>query len=143
MLVTMRRLLDAEEVKRLVHKDVLYKTMLEIGTLEGYVPDLHVSAWFLVSRDGIEVGIMIAKPFGTNCINFHGGVFKEFRGQETPELVRECLEILRKQFNGVFMTTVNEHNTASIKLVKKLGMIEKTRIVNGYKTGDLIIFGEE
>lgn len=143
MNLILTRLTDVSQVKQLVSRDVLYKTMLEMEHLDGYVPDLSMSSWLLVNKDGLDVGILMLRPFGGNCINFHGGVFKEHRNQGTAELVKECLELVRKQFHNVFITTINEHNIISIKLVKKIGLIEKTRIVNGYKTGDLIIFGEK
>lgn len=141
--VTLSKIDSIEKIKQYLFKDRLYKHILgetiDIGT---WNPNLSNAMFFKVMKDSEIIGIFILKEFTSNCVSFHGGLYKYFRGRYTVEVLQEILEDLRKTLNCTFITTICSTNIGAQKIVTNAGFKLKTIIKNGSTNGDILLFGE-
>lgn len=141
VIVNLTRLIDIPTIRKYLSVDDNYKVM-NIEILEDFIPDLVGTLWFLVTKDNQDFGIMAIRDFSSNCVEFHGAIFKDFRNKDSFITVKTCLDILRNNSKIVYVTKTPSNNIAAIKWLHKMGFTHKTTIVNGYKTSDLLLFGE-
>lgn len=138
----LHRLIYPEHILMLLRKDELYKNITKRKELDNWLPDLQTHAWFAVEENNNFIAIVMIHARDTNLMEYHGGIYKEYR-KESSRILRDVLEELRKNFNCKFMTEVISTNVPGIRINKKIGMIEKCRIKNGDNNNYLIIFAEE
>lgn len=143
-MIELIRLSDIIEIKYLLLKDDLYLGIL--GPSQSKDFDLNFLSTRVVYKAIDEdkiVGLFIIKEFINNCLCFHGGVFKEFRGSKTGDYIRQCVDLVKKEFNCEIIAPILKTNEAAIKAIKKANFIEKTELKNAAKEGDVLIFGEK
>lgn len=134
---------DLYEIKTCLAKDNIYKQILEIDSLDNWVPDLYHTLWILPCLEHKEIGIMCFQQFSTNTLIFHGGLFKQYRGMNSKNWLQEILAKLRQTNDFQYITTVLTHNKLAQKLLKQSNFKQIGYIKNGSKKGDLILYGEE
>lgn len=132
---------DKEELKELLKIDDIYKGIYP-QLLTNFSPNWDTCSWFKVIEGENIIGIFAIQDFVTNCLIFHGGLYKKYRGSNTPRILKQCLSIVKQQVPTVaFITTVLEHNKAALKLLNLSGFCYKTTIyTNTYNT---LIYGEQ
>jgi RimJ/RimL family protein N-acetyltransferase len=135
---------DEASIIALLQKDELYKQLLNEEDVNNLSVDLKTQYWFIVVDDEIQeaIGMFLIIPFIGKCVSFHGGMYKEFRGRNTVQIVRQCLESIAPETDVVFMTTVKNTNKQAIALVEKLGLEYKGTIPGGYTNADMLIYSE-
>lgn len=141
-MIRLNKIYDKDAIKIHLKRDEIYKNILGVDSMDDVVLDTTCTSYLLVSNNSIDMGILILRDFSSNCISFHGGTYKQYRGS-TKEILKVCLERIKNDLNCVLVTTILEFNEPAISLVKKLGFTEKCRIKNGSKVGDILLFGEE
>lgn len=134
---------DENKVKQALLKDNLCKDIVMCEDLDNWIPDIRFNNWYAVIEDHSLIGLFVTRQVTDNCVTFHGGLYKEFRRQDTPSKLQEIISTLKQEFPSKYMTTVNSNNQAVIKLLQKSNFIHKTTITEGCKNGDLLIFAED
>ncbi len=135
---------EIRTLKKYLLRDELYKSILDIDELEDYKPDLNESLWCLVKEDEKEKALLLFKQFSSNCIEFHGGVFKVHRSQDTSNQLKFLLKKIKEGNAGApLVTKIVSTNIPALKVVEKMGFIQKCVIKNGARSGDLVVLGEE
>lgn len=131
--------------------DKVYKNLVGVNDLEVWTPDVVFTAWFYAIDEDHNtrepLGIIVFKEWTNHVVCYHGAMYKKHRGSKTPAYLKECLEIVRKQLDCKFVTTVPESNLLARRLNKALGMKLKTIIPEGYRTkdgfSDLLLYSEQ
>ena len=141
MSVTIERIFDIDRLKHLLDKDLIYREILNIESLEDVMLDVVFSIWICVYKDMDPIGVMCFTSLGT-CLVFHGGAYKQYRNKELVKSIQLVLAKVKAELNCKFLTTIPESNHKANGFVKKLGMIENTRISNGFGKDDMIIYSE-
>lgn len=136
------QLFDPFLIKEALRRDELYLDVAQITSLDNWSPDTCICRWYLGIRDNTVVGLLLINVKTNSLYEFHGGVYKEYRGEGT-EIVKDALDIIRNQDHCKFMTTIPSNNKPAQGLVLKLGLKEIGRITNGYKPLDMVIYAEE
>jgi hypothetical protein len=131
-------------IKKYLRRDDLYKEILDLDDLDEYQPNLKESVWCLVKEGDEEKAILLFKLFSSNCIEFHGGIFKEHRSQDTAKKLKYLLDKIKEGNSGAALVTkIVATNIPALKVVEKMGFKQKCIIKNGARSGDLILMGEE
>lgn len=110
---------DVHLIKAALQKDNLYK---DIYDTELWADSLiHLSSiYFLASEKGKVIGLLEVSPESNTSASFHGGIYKDQRGN-TKKHLADALEQLKKALpNYTFWTRMLGSN-ASRRLVEKMG----------------------
>jgi hypothetical protein len=143
-MISLIRLTDNIEIKYLLLKDNLYKGLLDPTVQADFSLDiLNSSILYKAIENNQVVGLFLIQEFMNNCLRFHAGVYKQFRHQKSHEYLKDCIELMRKEFNCTFMTTILKTNEPALKATMKAGFVIKAELKNASKSGDVIILGEE
>lgn len=142
-MISLIPIFDIDELKTLFNKDDLYKSVLGTDTLDNWTPDVQNILWFKAINNNKTIGVIFFRVICSNCLAFHAGVYKEFRGVNSSGYLKECLNIVRKDSNMSFVTMLNSNQLAAKKAVEAAGFIYKTTIKNGYIDGNMLLYGEE
>lgn len=139
----LEQITQPEAIKDLILKDELYKNILGLDSLDNFSPDLVHSVWFKVIENNNLIGIALITPFCANCITFHGGIYKEHRGQFSGARLQICLDYIKSLYpKYVILMPVNSSNIPAQKLVAKSKFKLKTKIINGCGKDHLFIYAE-
>ena len=142
-MISLEHITDPTMIKCLVFKDTIYKTMIRCKDFTTWMPDTIGASWYLVSTDSKQIGIIVLKQLSDNCICFHGGMYKRYRGPQTVFYLQDCLKLIKERTGCVLITTQHENSKLARRLVQHIGFKLKTTINNGYRDGKLLLFGEE
>ncbi len=126
---------NPQYIKALLWKDGLYKTLLRDINFHTWLPSTDKINWYAAVKDRSVVGMFITHEQEDNTV-FHGGVYKQFRGN-TVNLLKECLNALPSNYQTNFITTVHQDNRLAQKIHKKSGFV----LIN--KINDILIYGEQ
>lgn len=128
---------DTNYIRDLLKRDNLYKGILGTDTdIETQHIDTTSTFWYQGVLEDKVIGIFIIQPFTKTIWNFHGGVFKEYRGN-TVSYLKQALAQVPSNYEIYFMTTVHKDNRLANRLHEKSGFVYKTTI------GDTNIYAEE
>lgn len=130
------KLTEPNFIRDLLKRDNLYLTILGNIDINSWEPDLKTTSWFTHYFNNDPIGIIFFRDFAPNILAYHGGLFKEYRGKNSIQILSDCLEFVRKQVNCKFITTVSLNNRAALALDKKLNFKELATI------NDIVILGE-
>ena len=126
-----------DEIQKLLYRDSIFK---EICWAESEIlPDTWDSdfdnyAYFKILNENEAVlGLWILRSLGNDQFNVHMGLFKEFRGIATPQLVQNCLALSKEHQPGCYWTLVSEENLACQKMLLKAGFKELGCIPNAIR----------
>ncbi len=140
LMIRLELLNNTDKFKPAIMKDDLYKSISPELNLEKV--DFCNTLYFLANNENNQsLGILILQPFSPNCLQFHGGVYKEFRGRGRL-YIKEVIQIVKDAYNVQLVSTTYESNRPARNILKKLGFIEKTIIYDGYLNGNLVLFAE-
>lgn len=140
-MIKLIKLKDIKEVKPALLRDSLYKSfMLDEVSLD-YL-DTIIHEWYIGFENHIPVGLFMINYFSSNCVEFHGGMYKEHRGKETPKRLRQAINILKEEKKCKFITKHPASNSLATKVVEKAGFKLSLTIPDACKDGDLLIFTE-
>jgi hypothetical protein len=142
-MITLQKLLNPEDIIQLLIVDNIYNDCFKSNDIYNEKIDFKHHLWFEVIKDNKSMGILWLTDFSHNCVTFHGGLFKEFRGPNTIEILIECLnQIKQKVPQLTLFTTVVQTNNKALKLMNKLNFKKIMTIPNGAGNTDLIVYGE-
>lgn len=142
MMITLKNLNTEFKIKILLARDNLYKNILGITDIREWIPDMVNVAWYLVLDHNDPVGVIYFKQLGDNCLSYHGGIYKDYRGKNSYLYLQEALRLIKEQTNMALITTFKDSNKLAKRINERIGMTFKTRIKHGYKDSDMLIYGE-
>lgn len=136
--------LDNEEIiQTALLKDELYKQMVGAYFNGSFDPQMKNTAWFLAMENNVAVGLIYITGFTSNCVCYHGGIYKEFRGKDSVRIFLESLIEIKKLLKKKIIFTISPNNPKAIAMAKKAGYIYKTTIEDGFESGPMNIYAEE
>lgn len=129
-MIELIELIYADDIKTALIKDEIFKGIFSTQELSpDWEPNTDFITWFGVLKDNKPFGIIVIQPTQEDIWCFHGGIYLDQRGPDSPDILRECLDQLWEP--GIaFMTTVNVNNHPANHLVKKAGFIHTMTINN-------------
>lgn len=140
--ITLIPITDVNILIGALKEDDIYKQVLHIDTLDGWIPDIVLCEWLLGYVDNNFVGLLMIRHETDSLCSFHGGVYKKYRNKSL-DYVRESMDIIKGIYKCKLITTVPNNYKHVIKFVEKLGLKEIGRISNAYEgVNDMIIFEE-
>lgn len=142
MTISLQLVKNTDEIKVLLEIDDVGKDMELYDDVKSFVPNVYSNSWFKIKDSGMTVGVFVLQEVTNQCAAFHGGLFKEYRHQHTVKILLGCLDFIHKLIPYKLVTFVNSTNVAMVKVFHKANLVHKTTIKNGYKTGDMLVFGE-
>lgn len=142
-MINLVKLEDKELIQTALAKDEIYKQVAGAYIDPDFDPQLKNTSWYLGIRDGQVIGLCYLTVFTSNCICFHCGLYKEFRGKDTVQILKETIKAVKKITPQTIIFTIASNNDAAKKVAIKAGYIYKTTIKNGNKTGSVDIYAEE
>lgn len=122
-MIELRTLNDPILIEHFLYKDDLYKNVLGTSqfSLE-YIKDKRI---LLVSDSNVPIGVVLLNVIDKNYVMFHGGIFKDKRGNSLKYL-KKCIKLLKRiLFPFHIITQVKEDNIPAIKLVEKVFKFKK------------------
>jgi hypothetical protein len=129
---------DPDVIKKAVMIDDLYKDLIT-EDIETWYPNLELTAFLYVFKDDVPFGMIALEKFSSNALIIHGGVFKDRRGINTPEVFREVIKQVEEKTKKQVITYVTSNNKACLRMMEKAGMKQKCTINNDSIKGDIII----
>ena len=123
-------------------EDKLYKDIIGIDDLQYWIPDMVATKWYLIQEGKEYVGIFIVRQITSVLYEFHGGVYKPYRGNGT-RYCKFCLDELKKTYPGKYITTISKNNEAVRKLLEKLNFNHFATVKNGYADSDMHMYEEK
>lgn len=142
-MINLVKLEDKELIQTALIKDELYKAMVGAYFNNDFDPQIKNTAWFLSLESGKVKGLSYITGFTSNCVCYHGGIYKEFRGKDSLRIFLETLAQVRKIVNKKIIFTISSHNKQAQGMAKKAGYIYKTTIQDGFESGPVEIYAEE
>lgn len=133
---------DTEILLKLLKKDDIYKTLCNTNDITKVSFDFHTQHWMLVIEEQQLLGLMIFSPFTYRLMNFHFGLYKDFRSMNTVFIIRQCLEKAASDKDIIFMTTISDTNKKAMNVANKLGLQHIGVIKGGYSNSDMNIYSE-
>lgn len=147
-MIVLQFLVDPVKIKEALEEDNIYQNIFDvksIDNLDTVFANLDLYKFFYIKDNELTIGILILKMFASNCYSFHGGIYKPYRGKDTPKNILTCLSILKYIDPQVqFMTTINSKNKLAIRLLHSMKFIHKTTIKKAtLENDDILIFAEQ
>lgn len=109
---------DQEHIKALLLKDNIYKNILgkdELNIFNIPKKDTILS----VIEDNKNKGLVYLQPKNAQYVSFHGGIYKEFRGEDTYRIFKKALKLAKRiAFPLHIFCTIKDDNKAAIRLVE-------------------------
>lgn len=141
-MIVLHPLFNPLDIIELLVKDEIYKDCFKSDDIYREHIDFKHHLWFQVIKDHKSIGIIWLTDFTHNCVTFHGGLFKEFRGPNTSDILKECLRQLQEANTKIkYFSLALSTNKKAINLLEKIGFTPVMTIVNGADNGDIIIYG--
>jgi hypothetical protein len=141
-MITVEPITDLQVLYGALQEEEIYKDILTIDTLDGWVPNLISSRWYLGAEDGVYKGLIICQIETENVWAWHGGVYSPYR-DESSRLVKAAMELIKAQNNVKLMTMFSSKKEKVLRLMKAFDWDFVGRIPNGYKDGDMLIYAEK
>jgi len=142
-MIVLHPLFNPLDIIELLVKDDIYKDCFKSEDIYREHIDFKHHLWFQVIKDHKSIGIIWLTDFTHNCVTFHGGLFKEFRGINTPSILKECLANIKTLAPHLTLfTTVLQTNQKALNLMNQLDFKKIMTIPNGASNTDLIVYGE-
>jgi RimJ/RimL family protein N-acetyltransferase len=142
-MITLVKLDSADDIKTALVKDEIHKQLVGAYFNKDFDPQLKNTLWFLAVENNRAVGIVYLTAFTNNCVCFHGGIYKEFRGADSLRIFLETLTEVKKVVTYKIIFTISSYNTKAKAIAKKAGYVYKTTIEDGLQSGPLEIYAEE
>ncbi len=129
--ITLSKIEYPDTIKSILMQDNLAKSILGKNiNIFKWIPDLKSCAFFSVRLKNEIIGIFILQDMGDKVINFHGGLYKKYRGKNTVHYLKKTLKIVKKLLPEFqFITTVPVSNKLAIKLDEAAGFKLKQKIL--------------
>ena len=143
MQINLVKLEDSLHIKTILFKDKLYKAILGNADFDAWEPNLKNTAWFLIQKNNCSIGVIFFTEVSYQLVSIHTGLYKAFRGNETPKIIKLCLDYIKRETNCSFLTTIPSKNKAALQLGKKLNFKIIKTIKNGCVDDDLCLLAEK
>ena len=127
-------------LKALLEKDKMYKYILNIDNLDTWKKNIN-DIWIVAYKYKQPYGLLLLREFSGDIMTYHGGIYKESRGIDSPMIVKSILNQIKKLIpDYTLMTTIPRSNRLAIRLVRLMGMKEKALL--NTKNNNYILFSE-
>jgi len=138
--ITLQHITREQAIINLMTHDSMYKALCLDSPEQ--VMDTNLS-FYAICLDSIPIGFMAFKPYTINYTEFHGGLYKKYRHNNTIEMFKQCLDQYRKEHHTTFITCIPSTNKAVIQVVLKAGFKHKTTLYSAFENVDLEIYAEK
>ncbi len=118
-MISLNPLYDQWEIKKALTRDNIYLQCTSITDLYSHPVDLIGTLWFEVKSNNIVIGFVFIKSFTGSYIAFHGGLYKEFRGKKTSQILKEILNIITSWGLNLIIP-IKKSNKQAIHLIHQL-----------------------
>jgi RimJ/RimL family protein N-acetyltransferase len=130
-MIKLQQITDIVLIKEYLLKDKLYKNIFPKDSIDWMLTSKTIR-WYEVKKKDKTIGIFLTYPIAEDKHIFHGGIFKKYRGRDSIEILKECLNQLPSNYKTTFVTTTTINNIPAIKLLEKAGFSKLTQINNTF-----------
>lgn len=128
-MMSFHRITNKSVINSYFIKDDLYKSILCVAS----ITDIKIpkaDAVLVVTKNNEEIGLVLLQDLKNGYVNFHAGLFKEFRHKNTAQILKQTLKVIKRLvFPLHLVTTVPVLNIAAQKIDERAGFRYK-RTVN-------------
>src|SRR5690348_9627234 len=107
-MITLSLLIQPHHLQDAFTRDEMYKSVLGLENPDHLSEWRHRGLFFYEVLDKKEsIGVVALRQFSSHYAEFHGGLYKEYRNQDTPAKLKQVIKYLKNMGVMYLMTTVN------------------------------------
>lgn len=120
-MINLCRITNESAINSYLIRDNLYRQIIGIDQIND-IKLFSNEALLVATKDNKEIGLVLLQDCGNGYVNFHAGLFKEFRHKNTLDILKKTIKTIKRLVYPLhLMTSVPEENVAAWKLDEKAG----------------------
>lgn len=128
------RITNKSAINSYLIKDDLYKSIIGVDNIKDIKINTKNEAVLLGIQDNKEIGLVLLQDLNNGYVNFHTGLFKEFRHTNSLQILKQALKAVKRLVYPLHLiATIPIENHVAQILAEKVFKFKKIIEINSNK----------